>query len=92
METEITIYTHKRISAKGVEYCRHSAKLDGKWYDVVFTKKCTRVRPNVEGKYEIVIEGEPSTSEGKPYIGKDGIEKKGNDIIWIDSYKSLRIL
>lgn len=92
METEFTIYTRKRISAKGAEYWRHSAKLDGKWYDVVFTKRCTRVRPNVEGKYEIVIAGAPSTSEGKPYIGNDGTQKKSNDIIWIDSYQSLRIL
>lgn len=89
METKIKIYAHKRISAKGKEYCRCSAKLEDKWYDVVFTKNCSGARPDDEGKYVLVIEGEPSTSAGKPYIGKDGSEKMGNDIIWIDSYNRL---
>lgn len=89
MEKKITLVARKATTSRGQVFYKTSANVNGTWYKVSFNKSAG-ARPEQSGIYEVIVDPQDvSIAEGKPYTDKNGVERLGNDTLWIARYVAL---
>lgn len=95
-KTEKNIYVKtfmiscKEVKSDTQKFIASTAKINGKWYKIKFTKDC-EVIPRKRGLYDITINlTDVSLEKGKLYTNSRGETKVQNDTLWIKNTLNLR--
>lgn len=91
METTRTfMIACKEIKNNEQKFIASTAKINGKWYKIKFTKEC-ETAPRKKGLYDLTVDlKDISIQKGKKYTNKKGEEKIENDTLWINKTTNLR--
>lgn len=91
METTRTfMIACKEIKKDEQKFIASTAKINGMWYKIKFTKEC-ETAPRKKGLYDLTVDlKDVSIQKGKKYTNKKGEEKIENDTLWISKTKNLR--
>ena len=80
----------KEVKSDSQKFIASTAKINGKWYKIKFTKDC-ELTPKKRGLYDITINlTEVSLEKGRPYTNSRGEQKMQNDTLWCKNVVKLR--
>lgn len=80
----------KEVKNETQKFIASTAKINGKWYKIKFTKDC-ELAPRKRGLYDITINlKDVSIEKGKVYINSRGETKLQNDTLWVRNTIKLR--
>lgn len=88
--TRVLRVNAKQVEVEGKKFIACTTKIGNKYYKIKFRQECENA-PKKSGVYEVHIELKfCNIQRGKLYTGKDGNEKRGNDIIWVSEISRIR--
>ena len=83
------IITAQEVLADQKKFYASTAKINGNWFKVKFTRDCN-LSPKSKGMYHLSVDdADISIEKGRKYTKKDGTTGLSNDTIWIKKVVSL---